>query len=137
MLIFDSIIDSIKSLLKDYISDSLAEIRVSYEKGIIPNPIRKTYIILNPSRITVAPDRDEEGYGLNIKKTTYIIGINIHRSETSDPKKLLKIFSDIVNAFDESPLYKLDEAVCGEIKSDSDTNSICLKSTVQFTIKSS
>lgn len=132
MLVFDSIIDSVRNLVSSYLKDSMVKIKVSYENGYIPNPIKKTYIIINPSGITVVPVTDENG--VKAVKTTYRIGLSIHRSETSDPRMLLRLFASIVNAFNESPLYNIDEAVCGEIKSDSDTNSVCLKCTVQFTI---
>lgn len=132
MLIIDSIIESVRDIIAQGASDSQTVTAVSYEKNLIANPLRKTYIILNPSKITVLPYHDD--YGIKTKQVDFLLSVNIHRSEQSDPKMLLRVFSETLTSLDESSLYSIEEAACGEIKSDADTNSIFLPCTFKFSV---
>ncbi len=136
MVVIESIIEAIKELIDTYegIDHTFTEVRLSYQKNAIPNPLVKTYVLLNPIKVSVIPYRDD--YTSYTKQTTYKVGINIHCSESGNPSKLLELFSVILSALDDSTYYKPDEAVCGEIKSDSNTNSVYLPCSIQFVILS-
>lgn len=128
----ESIIESVRSLIAQNISDSMTEVRLAFRKNAIANPIRKTYIILNPVKVTVTPYHGEDF--LQTKKTLYKLSINIHRAENSDPKYLLRIFTEILSVFDETGIFSVEEFSCGEIASDSDSNSIYLPCFVDFSV---
>lgn len=134
MIIIDSIIDSVRDVIAHYeeIRGDLNVVKLSYQKNVIPNPLKKNYIVLNPSKITVLPYHDN--YGFNTKEITFKIKIDIHCPEGRNPKQLLQIFSFIVTAFDESPFYNIEKAECEEMKSDSNTNSVCLPCSIEFTM---
>lgn len=134
MIIIDSIMSSVRALIASGVSDSQTQVRFSYDRNVIANPIRKTYIIINPAKIVIMPY--DGGYGSPEKKISFRIGFNIHQSESGDRGRLFRVFSETVTTLDDSPLYEIDEAGCGEIKSDSDSNSVYLPCYVEFTVLS-
>lgn len=125
MIIIDSTLESVRSLLKQNVSDSLTEVRTAFQKNVVPNPIRKNYIVLNIADVLVTPQRDETGRKYNIIKTK--LSVSIHCNEKADPKKLLRLFSEVITIFDESAVWGYEEAGCGGVESDADTNSLCLR----------
>lgn len=132
MILIDSVMTSLKELIVQEMNLSDLSVKLSYEKNLIANPIRKTYIILNPSKIKITPYRDE--YGALVKKSEYKVTIKIHRAEATDPTVLLSVFSELLNALGNSGIFDIEESGCGEISSDQDTNSIYLPGYIQFSI---
>lgn len=133
MLLIEDVILSLKDTISQssYL-DSDTQVRLAYRKNVLPNPLRKTYITLNPDKITVLPYHDNGG--VNTKTVTYNVGLNIHIPESGNPSLLLRDFSSVLTTLDESGVFGIEEATCGEIKSDSDTNSVYLPCNVKFTV---
>lgn len=125
MIIIDSTLEAVKNLIIRNISDSQTEVKLAYQKNVIPNPLRKNYVVFNMADVVITPFRDETGRYHNLVRTK--LSVNIHCAETADPKKLLRIFSEIITIIDEDPVRSFDEAGCGPVVSDPDSNSICLK----------
>lgn len=130
-------IDSVLLSLRDEIEQngitgSEIKVKFSYQKNVLPNPIRKTYIILNPEKITVLPYHSEYGYYRN--QITYTVGISIHIPEEGNPSILFRDLSFILDRLDEGGVFNIESATCGEIMSDSDTNSIFLPCSIKFTV---
>lgn len=132
MVLIDAVISSLRDVISGGVADSLTEVRISYDLKTLPNPLRKIYIILNPSKITVSPYRDD--YSPSTKKIDFVMKIDIYRSELSDPAGLFQVFSQTLSTLDESHVFTVDEASCGEIKSDPDTNAICLPCIFKFSV---
>lgn len=132
MTSFSAIIDGIKSVLRDDIEvPRETVIKTSYAAYKIPNPLTKTYIVLNPSKITVS-DNDGREVSWASKMIHFKIGINIHIPETESPAKLLEKFSQILTAFERQNVYKIRESGCASLKADSDSNSILLPCYIEF-----
>lgn len=132
MISFNSIIEGIKSELRADREVSLdTVIKTSYSAYKIPNPLTKTYIVINPSKITVSGND-----GLEVswaeKMIRFKIGINIHIPKADNPSKLLKKFSQIITAFEHQNVYKIKESGCTSLKADSDSNSIMLPCYIEF-----
>ena len=132
MIVLESIIDGIKSTLKDDGEVSLdTVIKTSYSAYKIPNPLTKTYVVINPLKITV---NDNDGLEVSWaeKMIHFKIGINIHIPEADNPSKLLRKFSQIITAFGRQKIYRIRESGCASLKADSDSNSIILPCYIEF-----
>ena len=132
MISLDSIIESIKDSLKADGEVGLnTVVKTSYSAYKIPNPLTKTYVVINPSKITV---NDNDGLEVSWAKKMirFKIGINIHVSESDNPSKLLQKFSQIITAFEYQNIYKIKESGCAALKADSDSNSIMLPCYIEF-----
>lgn len=132
MIILNSIIESIKDRLKADSEVSLdTVVKTSYSAYKIPNPLTKTYIVINPSKITIS---DNDGLTVDWAKKMihFKIGINIHIPEADSPSKLLQKFSQILDAFEYQNIYRIKESGCASIKADSDSNSILLPCYIEF-----
>lgn len=130
MIIVDSIIESVRSVISEGFLPEEAQVKLSYQKNVIPDPLRKVYIVINPQKITVTPYAG----GYRTKSVGFRMGINIHCGETQNPKLLFEMFSRMLMAVDDSGVFSVTESGCGEVRSDSDTNSILLPAYIEFTV---
>ena len=132
MTSLNAIIESIKDRLKADSEVGLdTVVKTSYSAYKIPNPLTKTYVVLNPSKITI---NDNDGLTVDWAKKMihFKIGINIHIPEANNPSKLLQKFSQIITAFEYQNIYKIKESGCSSLKADSDSNSIMLPCYIEF-----
>lgn len=133
MINIDGVMDSLKDVIAQRgIIGSEIKVKLAYQKNVLPNPVRKTYITLNPEKITVLPHHND--YGYYSKQVNYSVNMNIHIPEEANPSMLFRDFSFILTGLDEGGIFDIEDAACGKIKSDPDTNSIYLPCKIKFTV---
>jgi len=110
----------------------LADYFIAYTQKTLPNPITKKYVVLNIDNITSLKESDSPQtytYTMDVK-----MSFNIHIAESGNGSDCLTLFSQIMTVFESSNTFRVSQSGCGQLKRDSDTNSIYLPCYMIYTV---